>query len=127
MEEFQVESIRPYKNFYILKLEEFHTINQARELVGQEILLPEEDLLPLERGNFYFYQICGCSVVTKSGEKIGIVRDLLCIKENDLLVVEKGSREILIPFSKSICLEVNIKKREVIIDPPEGLLDLNEI
>jgi len=83
--------------------------------------------LPLERGNFYFYQICGCSVVTKSGEKIGIVRDLLCIKENDLLVVEKGSREILIPFSKSICLEVNIKKREVIIDPPEGLLDLNEI
>jgi len=103
------------------------SLSQARELVGQEILLPEEDLQTLEKDNYYLFQIIGCSVVTKTGERIGSVKDLLCIEDNDLLVVAKGKREILIPFVQSICLEVNLKRKEILIDPPEGLSELNEI
>jgi ribosomal 30S subunit maturation factor RimM len=51
----------------------------------------------------------------------------LLIKDNDLLVVEKEGKEILIPFTAVICLEVNLKKKEIVIDPPEGLLELDEI
>jgi 16S rRNA processing protein RimM len=96
-------------------------------LAGQEILLPEENLQTLEKGKYYFFQIIGCSVVKKNGEKIGSVKDLLCIKNNDLLVVEKRKREILVPFTKSICLKVNLKRKEIIVDLPEGLLELDEI
>ena len=126
-EEFRVESLRPYKEYYILKLKGIDSLSQARELVGQEILLPEEDLQTLEKDNYYLFQIIGCSVVTKTGERIGSVKDLLCIEDNDLLVVAKGKREILIPFVQSICLEVNLKRKEILIDPPEGLSELNEI
>ena len=96
-------------------------------MVGQEILLREEDLRNLGKDNYYFFQIIGCSVVTKDGEKIGSVKDLWSIKDNDLLVVRKGKREVLIPFSQSICLEVNLERKEILIDPPEGLFELNEI
>jgi ribosomal 30S subunit maturation factor RimM len=48
----------------------------------------------------------------------------LCIKENDLLVVKKGKREILVPFTKPICLKVNLKRKEIV---PEGLSELDEI
>ena len=58
---------------------------------------------------------------------MGIVQDLLCIKENDLLVVKKGKKEILVPFTKSICLKVNLKRKEIVVDLPEGLLELDEI
>jgi len=42
-------------------------------------------------------------------------------------VVGRKPREILIPFTKDICVEVNLEKRKIVIDPPQGLLDLNEI
>ena len=42
-------------------------------------------------------------------------------------MVEKGNKEILIPFTKSICLEINLDKKEIVADPPDGLFELNEI
>jgi len=95
--------------------------------VGLEVLLPEENLQPLEKDSYYLFQLKGCSVVSKSKERIGNVRDLLFIKNNDLLVIEREGKEILIPFTHAICLEVNLKKKEIVIDPPEGLLELDEI
>ena len=78
-------------------------------------------------GHIYFFQKIGSSVVTKEGEEIGKVKDFLCIQNNDLLVVAKGSREILVPFTYSICLKVNLEQKEILVDLPEGLLELNEI
>jgi 16S rRNA processing protein RimM len=66
-------------------------------------------------------------VVTEGGDLIGSVKDILFIKENDLLVVEKGEKKMLIPFTESICIGVDLGKKEIVIDPPDGLLDLNEI
>lgn len=126
-EEYEVESLRSYKDYYIVKLEGISSIAQAQEFVGLEVLFPEENLQPLEKDSYYLYQLKGCSVVSKSREKIGNVRDLLFIKNNDLLVVEREGKEILIPFTHAICLEINLKKKEIVIDPPEGLLELDEI
>ncbi len=126
-QEFQVEALRPYKKDYILKLKEVNSLAQALELVGEEIFLPEEELRALEEGDFYYFQIIGCSVVNKSREKVGVVEDLWPIKDNELLVVRKGNKEMLVPFAKPICLEVNLERREIVVDLPPGLLDLNEI
>jgi ribosomal 30S subunit maturation factor RimM len=52
-----------------------------------------------------------------------MVRDILPVDENDLLVVQREEKEVLIPFSQSICVEVNIEKKIIVCDPPEGLLD----
>ena len=40
----------------------------------------------------------------------------------ELLVVE-GERELLIPFADAICPEVDIEKKLILVDPPEGLLE----
>jgi 16S rRNA processing protein RimM len=50
------------------------------------------------------------------------------VAENDLLVVHgREGRELLIPLTQTICLDIDVDKRTIIIDPPEGLLDLDEI
>jgi 16S rRNA processing protein RimM len=90
-------------------------------------MLPEEDLSRLEEDQYYLFQVVGSSVFTESKKRIGIVSDVLFINDNDLLVIEMGGKEILIPFTAAICASVNLEKREIIIRPPEGLLDLNEI
>jgi 16S rRNA processing protein RimM len=81
----------------------------------------------LERGSYYLFQIAGCSVVTVKGIKVGTVKDVLLIKDNDILEVVRQGKEILIPFTEKICVGVDMKKREIVIDPPEGLLEINEI
>ena len=95
--------------------------------MGLECLLPEEELSQLEEGQYYLFEVVGSSVFTESGQRVGVVSDVLFIESNDLLVVERGTDEILIPFTISICSSVNLEKREIVIKPPEGLLDLNEI
>jgi 16S rRNA processing protein RimM len=90
-------------------------------------MLPEEDLSRLKEDQYYLFQIAGCSVVTEHGDRIGVVGDVLFIKDNDLLVIQRGKKEILVPFTNAICIAINLEAREIVIKPPEGLLDLNEI
>jgi 16S rRNA processing protein RimM len=55
------------------------------------------------------------------------VKDILFIQGNDLLVVEREGREVFVPFTEPICIEIDLKGKKIVIDPPDGLLDLNEI
>jgi 16S rRNA processing protein RimM len=90
-------------------------------------MLPERELSQLEENKYYLFEVVGSSVLTESRQRIGVVSDVLFIKDNDLLVIKRGAEEILIPFTISICASVNLEKREIVIKPPKGLLDLNEI
>jgi 16S rRNA processing protein RimM len=90
-------------------------------------MLPAEELSRLEEDNYYLFQVVGSTVLTENRKRVGIVRDVLFIKENDLLVIERGDTEILIPFTSDICVSVDLEEQEIIVRPPEGLLDLNEI
>ena len=125
--EFQVESLRPLKDFYIIKLKGIDTIAQAGDLVGEIIFLRENDLFPLEKDEYYYFHITGCAVILTNGEKIGEVEDFISMCDNELLVVRGKGAEIYIAFTADICREVNLNKKEIVIDPPKGLLDLNEI
>lgn len=95
--------------------------------MGHEVWVPENDLSPLEEGQYYLHQISGFSVETKQGREVGRIKDFLSVPDNDLLVVEGIDQVVLIPFVESICVSVDIAKRRVLIDPPDGLLKLNEI
>jgi 16S rRNA processing protein RimM len=127
LEEREVESFRPLRGVCIIRLKGIHTLEQARDLAGREICLPKEHLQSLEGGQYYFHQLIGCSVVMESGSLIGLVKDVLFIKDNDLLVIEKKKGEICIPFTESICIEIDLENKKIIVDPPKGLLELNEI
>ena len=97
------------------------------EFVGSEVSVPDECLDPLEEDEFYQYQVIGCSVSTQDGTEIGIVSDILAVQGNDLLVIQRGQEELLVPFSQGICVEVDLKNGKIVIDPPDGLLELDEI
>ncbi|MCJ7565901.1 MAG: ribosome maturation factor RimM [Candidatus Aminicenantes bacterium] len=129
LREFEVERFSPYKNSHILKLKGIDSVSRADELSGRDVFVPEEALKPLEKGRLYDFELIGCSVETKEGEFVGVVKDVLAIGESTLLAVdsEPGPKEVLIPLSQDICVEIDTAGKRVVIDPPDGLLDLNEI
>jgi len=44
-----------------------------------------------------------------------------------LLVVDGADGEVLIPLVSNICTVVEPAARRIVIDPPEGLIEVNEV
>lgn len=107
----------------ILKFAGYDTVERGEELRHREICVPESETVELETGEFFDWQLEGCVVEDLNGEKVGEVRELMRTGGTEILVVTGPAKEFLIPFAESICVEVDIDKKIIRIDPPEGLLE----
>jgi len=101
-------------------------VEDVEALAGLELRVPEESLQPLEPGSFYHHQLVGCLVEDIHGAPIGRVRRVEGGAGGSLLVVEGVRGEVLVPLAAEICVEVDVAGGRIRIDPPEGLLELNE-
>jgi 16S rRNA processing protein RimM len=104
---------------------EVERIEDAELLAGTELRIPESALRPLQAGQYYQHQLAGCVVQTTSGEPVGTVSRIEGGFGGSRLVVAGERGEVLVPFVTPICREVDVVGRRIVIDPPEGLLDLN--
>ncbi|MGH2760084.1 MAG: PRC-barrel domain-containing protein, partial [Actinomycetota bacterium] len=62
------------------------------------------------------------TVVTAAGDEVGVVTDVLHQPSSELLLVDAGGKELLIPLVAGIVTSVD-RGRTITIDPPVGLLD----
>ena len=109
----------------VLKFSGYDSIESAKTLVGYELGLPEAERVQLSAGEFYDWELEGCSVETEHGATIGSVREVMRTGGVELLVVEDDTRrEHLIPMAQSIVVDIDLAGRKILIDPPDGLLDL---
>ena len=109
----------------VLKFSEYDSIESAKTLVGYELGLPEAERVQLSDNEFYDWELEGCAVENKQRVAIGIVREVMRTGGVEILVVEDDDhRDHLIPMAESIVVEINLSRRKILIDPPEGLLDL---
>jgi 16S rRNA processing protein RimM len=101
-------------------------IEDAERLAGLELRVPEETLQPLPEHTYYQHQLVGCRVEDASGAPIGTVTRVEGGVGASLLVIEAQRGEILVPLTLAICTEVDVVAKRIRIDPPEGLLDVND-
>ena len=113
------------KDRIVLKFAGYDDTDSAKSLIGFDFALPEAERMKLSENEYYDWELEGCSVVIKDGPTLGIVSGVLRTGGVELLaVVDESEREHLIPMVLSIVVQIDISRREVLIDPPEGLLDL---
>ena len=105
----------------------FSTIEEVERLAGLELRVPEETLRELEDGVYYQHQLVGCTVETTGGESIGSVTKVDGGAGGSILTVDGPRGEVLIPLAVDICVEIDVAAKRIRVNPPEGLLDLNEI
>jgi 16S rRNA processing protein RimM len=108
----------------VLKLADCNDIDAAKELVGFEFAVPESERVPLPADHYYDWELEGCTVKV-GAESIGTVKSVLRTGGTEILVVADDSdKERLIPFADSIVVKVDAAQKTIVVDPPEGLLDL---
>ena len=99
------------------------TISDAERLSGMEVRIPMSQRTALEPGEFFQSDLVGCEVLDRrTGESLGRVSDWQDSGGSGLLVVEG---ELLIPFVRAICVEIDPAARRIAVELPEGLKDLN--
>lgn len=109
----------------VLKFSGYDSIDSAKTLIGYELGLPEKERVQLSAGEFYDWELEGCAVQIEDGSAIGTVRAVMRTGGVELLVVEdEAKHEHLIPMAQSIVVEIDLSRRRILVDPPEGLLDL---
>jgi 16S rRNA processing protein RimM len=118
-----ISSVRIAGGSVVLKLKEVGSRTDAERRQNSFVFIPEEEASGPAKGSFYIHDIIGMEVSTDQGKALGSVRDVLQLPANDVWVVLRGKKEILIPATKEIIASVNVKKREIVIHPIEGLLD----
>jgi len=120
----QLENHWFQKDRIVLKLAGCDDVDHAKELVGYDFAVPESDRVPLEEDEFYDWELEGCTV--KVGEKsIGEVRSVMRTGGPAVLVVAADSgSERLVPLASEIVVKIDKAAKVILIDPPEGLLDL---
>ena len=66
----------------------------------------------------------GLEVFDTRGERLGVVERIWSKPGGDLYVVKGDAKEYLIPVTKEIVEKIDLAAGKMIINPPEGLLEL---
>lgn len=97
----------------------------AADLRGTWLTVDSAAIAPPEDPDeFRDADLVGLAVRTLDGTELGTVEDVLHPAQDVLVIKAADKREIMVPFVKVIVPEVNVAAGYLVIDPPEGLLDL---
>ncbi len=120
----RIESVRFQQGRPIVKLAGVETMDDAEALAGAELKLPASALAALPANTYYRHDLVGCEVKDTRGHVLGRVTDVEGPMERSRLVVESDRGELLIPMVEGICVSVDPAAKTIVVDPPEGLLEL---
>jgi 16S rRNA processing protein RimM len=108
----------------VIRFEGVGTIDDADALGRGDLRADVAALDPLPDGTFRHADLIGCRVVTSAGEVLGDVTKVEGQMTASCLVVRGQHREWMIPLAAGICIEIDPLARRIVVEPPEGLLDL---
>ena len=123
-----VSSSRWHSGRLLVAFTGYEDRSSAEDLRGTLLVMDSADVAATaDPDEFHDYELVGLDVLTVAGEPVGVVTDVLH-QGQDMLVIQPapGPRRdpILVPFVAAIVPEVDVKAGRLVIDPPEGLLDL---
>lgn len=120
----RVVASRPFKEGFLVTFGGVETRSEAEALRGRYLLREASDVEPLGEDEYFYHDLLGLQVYTRDGTLLGRVREVYELTSADLLEVRGEAREYMIPFRKEFLVEVDLAGGRVVVDPPEGLLDL---
>jgi 16S rRNA processing protein RimM len=119
---------QPGKEIFIVKFQGINTRNRAEQLKKFKILVKAETLPKLKKEEFHLLELVNLEVKTFEDDELKKIGKVINLEneKNNLLVIElfQNQKKVLVPFVKEIVTLIDIKNNYLIINPPNGLLEL---
>jgi len=121
-----LENSWEHKGRRVLKFADVNSISAAEDCVGCWVVIPADQAVELPEGAYFDHDLIGCVIQDVHGNRLGIVSEIFHIAGNSQLVVKNENNEYLIPAVENICIKISVKEKQILVDLPEGLLDLSK-
>ena len=119
----EVESVKFFKQFAILKFKGIDNINDIEKYKGKSLLVDRENAVKLGKDEYFVADMIGITVFTDDGEEFGVMREVLETGANDVYIIDSFKHgEVLVPAIKQCILDVDVEKRKMVIHLLEGLV-----
>ncbi len=117
-----VKDVRYHGQVLFFLLENVLDRTSAESLRGSEILVEKSRLPQLDADTYYWSDIIGMTVVSTDGQCLGTVASIFETGGNDVYVVHTPeSKEILLPAIASVILDIDVPRKVMRVNVPEGL------
>jgi 16S rRNA processing protein RimM len=120
---FEIIWVKPHSRGALLALKNVANREQAKALVGSELYIGRARLPKLENGAYYWFDLIGLNIYASDDRYIGRLDSIIETGANDVYVVKKDDREILIPALKSVVRSIDIGQKIMRVELPDGLDD----
>jgi 16S rRNA processing protein RimM len=126
----EIDALWPHKGLLVLKFRGVDSISDAEVLVGSELQIPRAARAGLDPGWTYVSDLIGCTVFDLSSgtsREIGRIEDVqFGAGEAPLLIVaDHAGKKFDVPFAEAYLESVDAAKREVRMNLPDGMLEIN--
>ncbi|HTJ47890.1 MAG TPA: ribosome maturation factor RimM [Cyclobacteriaceae bacterium] len=121
---FFIEAVSVNGSKAFIKFEDIDTPEDALKISKKAIYLPKSLRPKAGKGQFYDDEIKGFEVTDETAGVLGPVTDVFQTGANRLLVVDFKGKEILIPTNGPLISSINKSKQKIIVNLPDGFLDI---
>ena len=122
---FFVKSSQLHKSELLrLKFEDVNTEADADALIKTDLYLPLDLLPKLEGNKFYFHEVIGFTVNDNNFGEVGILKSINDSTAQSLFEIDRDGVEVLIPMNDKFMVKVDRKNKTILLNTPEGLIDL---
>lgn len=119
----EVESVKFFKQFAILKFRGIDHINEIEKYKGKSLFVDRKHAVELKKNEYFIADLIGLTVYTEDGEKFGVMKDVLETGANDVYIIDSLKHgEVLVPAIKQCILSVDMEEGRMVIHLMEGLV-----
>lgn len=124
MSALEVEQVKFFKQFAILKFKDIDDIGDVQKYKGKALFVTRENAVKLKKDEYFIADLIGISVMSDDGALKGILKDVIQTGANDVYMIAlEDGRELLLPAIRECVLMVNLEENMMKIHVLDGLLD----
>ena len=118
---YEIHWVKPHTGTPLVSFKGITDCDQAKTLIGAELFIPQSELPELDEDTCYWYDLIGIEVYTTTEEFLGRIESIIETGSNDVYVVKRDEKEVLIPALETVVLEIDLEHNRMQVDLPEGL------
>ena len=122
---FFIENSSLHKNDFLrVQFEDVDSEEEADSILNCDVYLPLSMLPKLEGNKFYFHEVIGFEIEDK---RLGVFGKIVSINDSSaqpLFEVVNGTVEILVPMIDQFLVKIDRENKKVVMDLPEGLVEM---
>jgi len=118
------ESIKKIGKNYVVFIKDCNDRDQAKYYVGKKIFVLRKDFPKIKDNEYYIMDLISCDVFNIKMNFLGKIKDIKNFGAGDLFeIINSDENNFYIPMNDDNVVNIDIKKKQIIVNPIIGLLD----